>query len=451
MKRTYLSSSRYKAGMWSARVLKGLAACLAVTLVFMLPACKKKETAGITTIRFVTWKPNQPAVWDEIIRTFEAENPGIRVERETGPHSSTGFHDLLTQKLKNRSPDVDVFFMDVIWPSEFAAAGWAMPLDAYFPRGEQEKFLDGTVLANTYKGHIYGVPVFIDSGMLYYRKDLLEKYGLKPPKTWEEMVRQAKKITSGEAADNVVMDGFSGQFKQYEGLVCDMMEYILSNGGHIMNPDTGQPGIAAKPAVEAVKFVRDEIIGNIAPEGELTYEEPESLALFTQGRAVFHRNWPYAWEVSNDPARSRIAGKVGIAKLPHFPGEKSYSTLGGWQLAISSYSKNKDAAWIFVKFLTSKKIQKLLAIKAGFAPTRKALYDDADILKADPQFRSMKDVFLTAYPRPGSPLYPAISNILQRYFSSAISDRNSVIEEEARRAGQEMEKVIELTRESGGP
>ena len=447
MKRTFLSLPPCRRRAPIDRAVLILAACLMLAMVLTVPACKKKETAGVTTIRFVTWKPNQPALWDEIIRTFEAENPKIKVVRETGPHSSTGFHDLLTQKLKNRSPDVDVFFMDVIWPSEFGAAGWAMPLDSYFPESEQEKFLKGTILANTYKGHIYGVPVFIDSGMLYYRKDLLKKYGFTPPRTWEEMVRQAKTITSGEAAHHVLMDGFSGQFKQYEGLVCNMMEYILSNGGHIMDPDNGQPGIAAKPAVGAVKFVRDQIIGNIAPVGELTYEEPESLALFIQGKAVFHRNWPYAWEVSNDPSRSRIAGKVGIARLPHFPGGKSYAALGGWQLAISRYSKKKDAAWTFIKFLTGSRVQKELAIKGGFAPTRKALYDDPDVLRADPQFRSMKDVFVTAYPRPGSPLYPAISNILQRYFSTAISDRNSDIEGEAQRASKEMEKIIALTGE----
>ena len=447
MKRTFLSLPPCRRRAPIDRVVLILSACLMLAMVLTVPACKKKETAGVTTIRFVTWKPNQPALWDEIIRTFEAENPKIKVVRETGPHSSTGFHDLLTQKLKNRSPDVDVFFMDVIWPSEFGAAGWAMPLDSYFPESEQEKFLKGTILANTYKGHIYGVPVFIDSGMLYYRKDLLKKYGFTPPRTWEEMVRQAKTITSGEAAHHALIDGFSGQFKQYEGLVCNMMEYILSNGGHIMDPDNGQPGIAAKPAVGAVKFVRDQIIGNIAPVGELTYEEPESLALFIQGKAVFHRNWPYAWEVSNDPSRSRIAGKVGIARLPHFPGGKSYAALGGWQLAISRYSKKKDAAWTFIKFLTGSRVQKELAIKGGFAPTRKALYDDPDVLRADPQFRSMKDVFVTAYPRPRSPLYPAISNILQRYFSTAISDRNSDIEAEAQSASGEMEKIIALTRQ----
>jgi multiple sugar transport system substrate-binding protein len=445
MNRSHLSPSPYRRRMPSRPLLIALTVCLALTVVLMIPACKKKETAGTMTIRFVTWKPNQPAVWDNIIASFEAEHPGIKVVREVGPHSSTGFHDLLTQKLKNKSPDVDVFFMDVIWPSEFAAAGWAAPLGSFFPSSERGRFLNGTILANTYKGHIYGVPVFIDSGMLYYRKDLLKKYGFSPPRTWEEMVTQAKKITAGEAKDNVVMDGFSGQFKQYEGLVCNMMEYILSNGGNIVDPDTGKPEIADRSAVDAVRFVRDKIIANIAPEGELTYEEPESLALFTQGKAVFLRSWPYAWEVSNDPSRSRIAGKVGIARLPHFPGGKSYSTLGGWQLAVSSYSRNKEAAWTFIKYVTSRKIQKLLAIKAGLAPTRKALYDDADILKADLQFRSMKDVFVTAYPRPRSPLYPSISNVLQRYFSSAISNRNSDIEGQAQKASTEMLKIIALT------
>ncbi|NIR14407.1 MAG: extracellular solute-binding protein, partial [Desulfobacterales bacterium] len=108
-------------------------------------------------------------------------HPGIDLHIETGPHSSTAFHDLLTQKLKNKSTDVDVFLMDVIWPSEFAAAGWAFPLDKYFTPEEQAGYLEGSILANSYKGNIYGVPLFVDSGMLYYRKDLLDTYGFAPP------------------------------------------------------------------------------------------------------------------------------------------------------------------------------------------------------------------------------------------------------------------------------
>lgn len=414
--------------------------------ILLITGCVKKIDEGKTVIHFVTWKPNIPEAWEEIFKIFEAEHSDIKLKREVGPHSSTVFHDLLTQKLKNRSEDVDVFFMDVIWPSEFAAAGWAMPLNDLFSPSEQEKFLSGTILANTYEGKIYGVPLFIDSGVLYYRKDLLKKYGFKPPETWQEMVEQARKIVFKEAEENIELYGFSGQFKQYEGLVCNIMEYILSNGGNIVNPESSNSEIAEKPALEAVRFVRENIIGEIAPVGVLTYQEPESLDLFIQGKAVFHRNWPYAWEVSNNPERSTIVNKVGITRLPHFPGGKSYSTLGGWQLGISSYSKNKEAAWTFVRFLTSKRIQKLLALKAGRAPTRKVLYDDVEILREYPHFSDMKNIFLTAYPRPRTPLYPAVSNVLQRYFSKAISSPSSDLEKEAIAASQEIDKILSLTK-----
>jgi multiple sugar transport system substrate-binding protein len=331
--------------------------------------------------------------------------------------------------------------MDVIWPAEFASAEWALSLEEYFSLSEQQKFLNGPILANSYNGKIYGIPLFIDSGILYYRKDLLKRHGFNPPKTWQEMVEQARQIVAKERKERTIY-GFSGQFKQYEGLVCDMLEYILSNGGKIINPQTGKCAIAQKPAVDAVRFVRDQIIGNLAPKGVLTYQEPESIALFIQGKAVFHRNWPYAWEVSNNPQRSKIAGMVGITKLPHFPGGKSHATLGGWQLGISRYSKNKEAAWRFVQFLTSEKIQKHLALRSGLAPTRKVLYEDTEIIRAYPQFSDMKDVFLTAYPRPRTPLYPALSNVLQRYFHKAISDPASDIDKEARSASQEIDKIL---------
>jgi len=223
-----------------------------------------------------------------------------------------------------------------------------------------------------------------------------------------------------------------------------MQEYILSNGGTILDPDTGKAGLAGKRAIEAVDFVRRKIIGKAAPVGVLTYQEPESLDIFIQGKAVFHRNWPYAWRVSNDPERSKVAGKVGIAKLPHFKGNRSYSTLGGWQVGISNYSQNKDAAWEFVKFLSSDRVQKILALKAGRAPTRKALYKDAEILKSYPHFSSLNDVFLTAYPRPRTPLYPAVSNVLQRYFSKAISSTDINLEKEAIAASEEIEKIIAM-------
>jgi len=423
-----------------------LAAFLAFMAFFVIPGCKGKPQKNITTIHFVTWQPNRPEVWDEIIRNFEKGNPAIKVRRQVGPQSSTAFHDLLTQKLKNQSKDVDVFFMDVTWPPEFASAGWAVALDDRFTAAEREKFLTGPIAAATYKDKVYGVPLFIDAGMLYFRKDLLKKYGFSPPSTWQELVSQATTIVEGENPENPDLTGYSGQFKQYEGLVCNMMEFILVNGGCILRSETGKSELASKPAVEAVGFVRDRIIGSVAPRGVLTYQEPESLDIFVQGKAVFLRSWPYVWEVSNNPETSKIMGEVGIAKLPHFPGGESYATLGGWQFGISAFSDNRDAAWKFVEFVSGDKMQKLIALKIGKAPTRTALFDDAEILKANPQFASMKDVFLKAYPRPRTPLYPAVSNILQRYFSKAISDSSADIRAEALKASTEIDKLLEMTR-----
>jgi multiple sugar transport system substrate-binding protein len=415
-----------------------------VIIILVLAGCSSgKEGGEGVTLRFVTWKPNQPEVWEEIIGIFHQEHPEIKIKREIGPHSSTAFHDLLAQKLKNKSRDVDVFLMDVIWPPEFAAAGWAMPLDGLISDSERKEFLDSALLANTYGERLYGIPLFIDSGVLYYRKDLLAKYHLKPPVTWQEMVDMSNRIVIRELKDGNHVYGFSGQFKQYEGLVCNMMEYILSNGGMLVDAE-GVSAIDRKPAVDAVRFVRERIIGSAAPVGVLAYQEPESLDLFIQGRAVFHRNWPYAWQVSSDPNRSSVVGKVGIAKLPHFPGSESFSTLGGWQVGISSYSDHKDAAWKFVQFLSSERIQKMLAVQSGTAPSRKKLYDDPEVLTANPHFRELKGVFLTAYPRPSTPLYPALSNILQRYFSTVISNRRTDIQKEAEQASREMNKILQM-------
>jgi len=399
-----------------------------------------------TTLHFVTWKADQPKVWDEAIVRFEKAYPHIRIKREIAPHSSTAYHDLLTQKLKNQDSSLDVFFMDVIWPAEFAAAGWALSLDSRFFPAQREKFLPGAIQAGTYRHHIYGVPSRIDGGMLYYRSDLLKKYGFQPPHTWEELVTQANTITARERATHPALRGYSGQFKQYEGLVCDMMEFILSNNGSLLNHDHSLSTLTTPRTLEAVQFVRDRMIRQLASPAVLTYEEPESLAVFVQGKAVFHRNWPYAWGLANDPRHSKIVGKVGVAPLPHFPNGRSISTLGGWLYGISAYSEHSEEAWTFIKFMTSANMQKFFAIQAALAPSRPALYVDVEVLRANPQYQDLFPVFQTATPRPQTPLYPIVSHIWQRFFSRVLASSNSDIVQEAQRADQQIQRFLTLLR-----
>ena len=397
-------------------------------------------------IRFVLWKSEAPKLWDEAIAAFEKDNPGTKIVREIGPHSSTQFHDLITQKLKNRDPKMDVFLMDVVWPAEFASAGWALPLDKYFPAEEQAKFLAAPMSADRYNGQTFGVPLFVDAGLLYYRKDLLEKYGFKPPRYWSELVANAKAIMAGENDPQLV--GFSGQFKQYEGLICNMLEYVYSNGGTFWDPKALASSLQTPEAQAAVRFVRDRIIREVAHQGVLAYQEPESLALFNQGRAVFLRSWPYAWKVANNPEQSRIAGKVGMAPLPSFEGQRGAATLGGWHFGISRFSKHPELAWRFIEFMSAPAMQKKIALMTGRPPTRLALYDDPELVKAMPQLPDLLAAFKQAIPRPTTPVYVPMSNIMQRYFSSVLSLPDSNIAERSALAAREINRVLDLLKEN---
>ena len=398
-----------------------------------------------TELRFVTWRSEAPEVWNQGIADFERQNPGVRIVSEIGPQSSTQLHDLLTQKLKNRDTHLDVFVMDVIWPAEFASAGWALPLDRYFTAAEQGQFLKAPIAANRYRGRIFGVPLFIDAGLLYYRKDLLDKYRIAPPRTWEALVAAAKTILAGE--NNPQLAGYSGQFKQYEGLVCNMMEFILGNGGALWDRAALTSALDRPAARAAVRFVRDRIIGEISHRGVLAYEEPESLSLFTQGRAIFHRNWPYAWTVANDAETSKIVGKVGMTPLPGFSPGKGAAALGGWQIGVSRYSTKPDLAWRFAAFMTGASMQKRIALATGRAPTRLELYQDPELQNKNPQLRSLLETFKQAVPRPTTPVYVPLSNIMQRYFSSVLALPNTDIDERAAVAARDMNRVLDLLRD----
>lgn len=398
------------------------------------------------TLHFVSWKPDHPRVWEDALARFTASHPHISVVRELAPHSSTAYHDLLTQKLKNGDTSVDVFFMDVIWVPEFAAARWARPLDDKFLPAMQQAFLPATTEVGRYEQHLYGVPSRIDAGLLYYRKDLLAKYGFDAPTTWEELIRQAETILTAERTVSPTLQGYVAQFKQYEGLVCNMLEVIEAHGGSLLTADGSRSALSAAPALDAIAFVRNRLIGRITSRAALTYQEPESLSLFLQGQAIFHRNWPYAWELANNPARSIVAGRVGVAPLPGTISGRHAAALGGWLYGISASSQHPEEAWALIEFLSGEAMQKRFAQEAGIAPSRTALFSDPDLLAASPQLRNHLAILQAATPRPRSPIYPALSHLLQRYFSRALAVHDLDLRQEAAITDAHINRLLALTR-----
>ena len=377
-----------------------------------------KGKAGVVKVVFKHGKiAGSPGSFRSLLKRFEEENPGIIVKDETLPSSTDQQHQFYVISLEGRSAEFDVLSMDVIWVQEFARAGWIRDLSHLLPPEEREQFFPGPIGAVTFEGTVYAVPWYIDAGLLYYRKDLLDKYNFDPPRIWEDLVVISKTILKGEGDPN--LRGFVWQGKQYEGLICNVLEYIWSAGGDVLNKD-GKVNLDSDQAQVALAFMRDLIVRyGVSPQMVTTADEEATRRIFGEGRAIFLRNWPYAWNLF-DREGSKVRGKVGVAPLPSFPGFSSAATLGGWQLGINRYSRHPKEAEALIQFLTSPEIQRWMALEIGYKPTRKALYQDERLLAAQPFITGLYGVFLSAKPRPVSPYYLMLSQMMQPEFSAVL-------------------------------
>lgn len=323
---------------------------------------------------------------------------GNSVKHLTIPQSTSDILGLFRQMFAAKSTDLDVLNVDVVWPGIIKSH--LVDLTPYAKGAEKEHF-PAIVRNNTVDGKLVAMPWFTDAGVLYYRKDLLAKYGEKPPTTWEQLGATARKVMDGERkAGTGEMQGYVFQAKAYEGLTCNALEWVESSGGGTVVDATGKITVNNPNAAKALAMAAG-WIGTIAPKGVLNYAEEDARGVFQKGNAVFMRNWPYAWSLSQG-ADSPVKGKVGVVALPRGGDGKSTGTLGGWNLAVSKYSKHEKEAADLVMYLTSKEVQKDRAIRGSYNPTIVSLYKDADVLKSNPFFGDLYETFVNAVPRPAT-------------------------------------------------
>lgn len=374
--------------------------------------------ASAATINFVSGATgNDLAIFQELVKPWE-EKTGNKVNVVPMPSSTSDQFGQYRLWLAAGNTDIDLYQMDVIWAPQLAeqfvdlteAAKDIAPL--HFP---------SIIESQTVNGKLVAMPLFTDAPALYFRKDLLDKYGKQPPKTWAELAATAEEIQNKEReAGNKDIQGFVFQGNAYEGLTCNALEWVKSNGGgQIVEPD-GTISINNEKAAAALDSIKT-FVGKISPEGVLAYQEEEARGVWQVGNAVFMRNWPYAYGLGNSDD-SKVKGLFDVVPLPTGgEGMPSAATLGGWNVGVSKYSKNQEAAIDLVKFLGSPEYQKVNAIKGSKLPTIVSLYDDADIAAAQPIIPRWKDVFLQAVPRPSAPTkvkYNEVSSL----FWSAVHD-----------------------------
>ncbi|HET7480532.1 MAG TPA: ABC transporter substrate-binding protein [Rubrobacteraceae bacterium] len=403
-----------------------------------LAGCGGGEEGGSGTVTYAEG-PDDTGTLKKLLDGFNKKYKGKYTARHREmPADTQGYFDKLRTELQAGNSDIDVIAGDVIWPAQLASNGWLMDLSDRFTKGLQDKFIKGNVESNVYKGKIYGVPFVTGAGLIYYRKDLLEKSGFtSAPETWDELKQMALKVKQ----DSGTRFGFVFEGANYEGGVCDGLEYIWTHGGDVLKGD--RVVIDSPEAAAGLATYHSMVSDGVTTEAMATYKEEEAQGAFLRGDAVFMRNWSYVYALTSDPAQSKIKPEqVGLSTLPVArKGMPLSSALGATNLFINSTSKNADGAWALIKYFTAPEQQKMRAIEGARLPVTKVSYEDQELLKKVPVMKLGKEALKTARPRPVSPYYSDMSLKMAEEFFNVLKG-DTAPEQAVGRLQGELQSII---------
>ena len=346
----------------------------------------------------------------DLVAAFNRDHPGIELSVTRGPLETEAVSDLAISSLLLGSSPYDLLLMDVTWTPKYAAAGWLEPLEGWLGEDALADLAPGAELGNAFAGHLWRFPLVADMGLLYWRTDLMQA----PPRTPAELEAISRRL---QAAGQVPW-GYVWQGKQYEGLSCVYVEMLRGFGGRWLEQE--QPELNSAAALKATTWLRQLVQAGITPPTVANMAEPEALQAFQAGDAAFMRNWPYAWAELNKPG-SPLRGRVGITTMVSETGEPHAATQGSWGLALLAGSRHKAAAVEALRYLTSVEAQKQLNLRWGYTPTRLSLFNDPELLAANPVLGELKLALSDAVLRPLTPIYAQLSDLLYRELNSVIT------------------------------
>lgn len=365
-----------------------------------------------TELKVFISSQHQPDNWRKVLDQYEASNPDVKVAIETGGSTSEAQAQYLNTVMSAKDSSLDVLILDVVRPAQFAAAGWTEP----FADMDMSRYLPAYAEANTVDGKVIALPAFADAQFLYYRKDLLEKYGLQPPTTWDELTASARTILDGEA--NPSLQGISFAGKAIEGANCTFLVPYWSQGESLVTD--GALSFDREAAVKALSLWTGFVEDGIAKANISEVATDDIRKEFQAGEVVFAVNWSYAWAQAQGP-ESAVAGNVGVTKLPAMAGGEQATCLGGWEWGVSAYSEHKPEAQALVQYLASPEVSEFMAINGSLLPSYGELYEDPEVIAAAPWFADARAVVETAKPRPVTPRYNEVSEVIRTTVNAVLA------------------------------
>src|SRR5918999_1826067 len=373
----------------------------------------------------VTWciGKDTSGAFQTVVDAFNEANPEANVKLLQLPEAADEQRRLQIQRLRAESSECDVLGMDVIWTAEYAAQGWLLDVSDFISQNG-DQFIESTVATTEYEGKNYAVPFNSNAGFIYYRTDEVDQ----APEDWESLYKQAQQ------GNGVVYQGF-----RYEGLTVNFLELVYSAGGSVVNEDGTEATADSQEVRDVLTFMADGIKNGAAPEAVTTYKEEESRRAFESGNATFMRNWPYAYALGKE---SKIGKEFAITTFPGYAGNPGAGVLGGYNLAISAYSKNPEGALAFMNFATSPDQQVIQVTEASLPAVLTDVYSDPKVEKALPFAADLLKAVEQAQPRPVSPVYPQISEAIYTNVYAALQGDASP-DEAASTMNEEIQKAIE--------
>jgi multiple sugar transport system substrate-binding protein len=426
-------SSDYFSAMqtWSKKLLVSVVILAVVTLVFYLvflmskPESKKDYTK-------VFFADNISSAHTKLIQKFNREYKNnievVPINLPFSKFTTNERKELLARALRSKSDRIDVFAVDLIWVPRFAR--WAEPLDLYFPSRERDNILEYALQSCYSNGNLVAMPLYIDVGLIYYRKDILQslrgyeqiKTKVENSLTWEEFIdislRLKKKYqyTYLFAADN------------YEGLVCNYLELVYGHEGSIFEADTIQ--LKSQQSIKALNLMIDMIHKyQIVPDKVTSFDEYQCYLYALENDVPFFKGWPgLKQQYYGKIPHSEKMKDILIGPLPHFKNFKSKSVFGGWNLMVPKDSNKKRAAVEFIKFVLKPENQLILYEKSGFLPVSKTVYTEGINPEINSDLKFYRELLDKGFHRPFLQNYTKISDILSYYVNRALKKELSASE-----------------------
>jgi multiple sugar transport system substrate-binding protein len=380
-----------------------------------------------TTLRVFSGGANQrPDLMRKLFDQYQAANPSVKIEMETGGATSELQRQYLSTVLNAKDPAIDIFMIDIVNPAQYLAAGWIEPLNAHLggqsPADVKKAYLPVYGQANVIDGKVAAMPAFADAMFMYYRKDLLEKHKIAEPKNWDELAAAARRIQQAEGQAN--LQGLSIQGAPIEGAVCTFLLPYWSQGRDF-NDGAGRMTLDKPAAVRGLQQWLNMVDQGVIKRNVAEVRTPDTVNEFKAGQVIFAINWGFAWDRFKDDADSQVKGKVGVMPLPAMAGGRSATCVGGWQWAVSAFSRSKAEAAKLVRFMSNPAASKFLAVEGSLLPTYPQVYTDADVVRAVPWFKDAANVVTAGRSRPMSERYGEVSDAIRTTTSAVLARTKS--------------------------